>query len=76
MFFFIFGRSALVKQLSMKSFSSLCASVLNFAKTGSLVFSNIVHNDSWPWYLATDEARLKKKKNGGLEAFRHFFEFG
>ena len=38
---------------------------LTFLKIGSLVFSDIVHYDSWPWYLVTAEARFleKKKKN-------------
>ena len=35
---------------------------LGFLKIGWLVFSDIVHEDSWPWYLVTDEARFKKKK--------------
>ena len=44
---------------------SVCLSVrpsLNYFKIGSLVFSDIVHGDSWPWYLVTDEARFLKKK--------------
>ena len=35
---------------------------LGFLKIGWLVFSDIVHEDSWPWYLVTDGARFKKKK--------------
>ena len=35
---------------------------LSFLKIGSLVFSDIVHNDSWPWYLVTDRDRFLKKK--------------
>ena len=35
---------------------------LSFLKIGSLVFSDILHDDSWPWYLVTDEARFLKKK--------------
>ena len=27
---------------------------LSFLKFGSLVFSDIVHDDSWPWYLVND----------------------
>ena len=34
---------------------------LGFLKIGWLVFSDIVHEDSWPWYLVTDGARFKKK---------------
>ena len=61
---------------------------LNFIKIGSLVFSNILHNNSWSSYLVTDKARLLKKKFGsqkfgpmGLnqaqnKVFRHFVEFG
>ena len=37
--------------------------LLLFLKTGSLVFSDIVHDDSWPWYLVTDEGRFLKKRN-------------
>ena len=35
---------------------------LSFLKIGSLVFSDIVHDDSWPWYLVTDGTRFLKKK--------------
>ena len=35
---------------------------LSFLKIGSLVFSDIVNHDSWPWYLVTDGARFLKKK--------------
>ena len=35
---------------------------LSFVKIGWLVFSGIVHDDSWPWYLETDGAIFKKKK--------------
>ena len=35
---------------------------LNFLKIGSLVFSGIVHDDSWPWHLVTDRARILTKK--------------
>ena len=46
---------------------SVCLSVrtsLNFLKIGSLIFSDIVHDDNWPWYLVTDEAIFLKKKIG------------
>ena len=36
--------------------------LLLFLKTGSLVFSDIVHDDSCPWYLVTDEGRFLKKE--------------
>ena len=53
---------------------SVCLSVrlsLSFLKIGSLVFSDIVHNDSWSWYLVTDGARfLKKKKKNWRPEFR------
>ena len=48
---------------------------LSFLKIGSLVVSDIVDGDSWPYYLATDEGRIlkkkKKKKNaaGGVSNF-------
>ena len=44
---------------------SVCPSVrpsLSFLKIKSLVFSDIVHDDSWSWYLVTDRARFLKKK--------------
>ena len=54
---FIIGRSTLVGQRPMKSLSSVCPSVplsvpqsvppsLSFLKIGSLVFAEIVHDDS------------------------------
>ena len=37
---------------------SICPS-LSFLKMGTLVFTDIVvHDDCWPWYLVTDEARF------------------
>ena len=35
---------------------------LSFLKIGSLVLSDIVHDDILPLYLVTDEARFLKKK--------------
>ena len=62
-----FGCWTLVWQHPMKSLSSLCPSVclfvhpsLNFLNIGSLVFSNIVHDNSWPWYLVTGGDFWKK----------------
>ena len=63
-YYFIVGCLALVGQHPMKSRSSACQSVhlsLNFFKIGSLIFSDVVHDNSWPWYLVTDEARFLKK---------------
>ena len=57
-----FGRSTLVGQRPMKSLSSVRLSV---RPIGSLVFSDVVHDDSWPWYLVTDETRFLKKIFGG-----------
>ena len=64
------GRSTLVGQRPMKSLRSVCLSVcpsirpsLSSLKIWSLVFSDIVHDDSWPWYLVVDRARFLKKKN-------------
>ena len=68
---------------------SVCPSVLpslSFLKIGSLVFSDIVHDDSWPWYLVA--ARFLKKKIGDPNldqmgqnwaqnwVFWHFLKFG
>ena len=57
----------LVRQHPIKSLSSDCLSVplsLRFLKIESLIFSDIVHDDSWPWYLVTDGARLMKNSFG------------
>ena len=67
--FLCFGCSMLVGQRHMKLLTSICPSVcpsLSFLKIGSLAFSDIVHNDSWPGYLATDGPRFKKNN---LEAW-------
>ena len=56
------GCWTLVRQRPMKSFSSFCLSVR--LKFGSLFFSDIVHGDSWPWYLVTNAARYLKIKFG------------
>ena len=82
----------LVGQHPMKSLLFVCPSVcpsLTFLKIGSLVFSDIVHDDSWPWHLVTDEPDLCKKKIGSLNwvkwakirrktrgLFCHFLQFG
>ena len=45
--------------------------LLKFLKIGSLVFSDIVHDDSWPWYLVTDRARffeIKEKMTSRISA--------
>ena len=69
---------------------SVCLSVfpsLSFLKIGSVVFSDIVHVDSWPWHLVTDRARFLKKnwqpefgpnwrKSGPKLGFFLFFKFG
>ena len=42
---------------------SICLSgclSLGFLKIWSLVVSDNVHDDNWPWYLVTDEARFFK----------------
>ena len=36
-------------------------SSLSFLVIGSLVFADIVHDDSWQWHLVTDGARFLKK---------------
>ena len=53
------GRSTLNGQRCMKSLSSVCPSLI-FLKIGWLDFSDVLHDDSWPWYLVTDKARLLK----------------
>ena len=81
------GHSTLVGQHPVKSLSSVRRS-LRFLNIGSLVFSDIVHDDSWLWYLVSDEARFLRNIFGGLnlgptgvnqtqnEVFCHFLEFG
>ena len=68
----------------MKSLSSVCLPVclsvrpsLNFLKIASLDFSDILHDDSWPCYLATDEVRmdLMDLNQAQNEVFCHFLEF-
>ena len=63
-----FWTLTLVGQHPMKSLLSVCPSVcpsvytsLSFLKIGSLVYSHIVHDDSWLWHLVTDWARFLKK---------------
>ena len=60
---------------------SICPS-LSFLKNGSVAFFDILHADSWSWYLVTEEARhdmnlgsmgLNQAQN---EVFHHFLEFG
>ena len=51
---------------------------LNFLKTGSLVFSNTLQGDSWPWHLVTDGARCFNKswiinKSGTKWVFLSFY---
>ena len=55
----------------MKSLLSVSLSVclflrlsLNFVKIGLLVFSDIVHYDSWSWHLVIEGARILDKKFG------------
>ena len=48
---------------------------LNSLKIGSLVFSDIAHDDGWPWYLATDTGRLKKYGDPKLAAKWGFLPF-
>ena len=45
--------------LSLRPFVRLS---LTFLKIGLLGFPDIVHDDSWPWYLVTYKARLLEKK--------------
>ena len=66
-----FGCSTLVIQRPMKSLSSVCLSFRTYVCHQFFqdwiisFFSDIVHDDSWPWYLVTDEARFLKKSFAG-----------
>ena len=56
-------RLTLVGRRPMKSLS-VCLPIhpsRNFFKIRSLVFTEIIHDDSWPWYIVTDEARSLEK---------------
>ena len=70
---------------------SICPSIcpsLSFLKIRSVIFNDIVHDDSWPWHLETGEVRFLKKNIGGsslgpmglnqaqIEIFPHLLEFG
>ena len=77
------GRSTLVGHRPMKSLLSVCPSVyssvrplLSFLKIGSLVFSDIIHDDSWPWYLLTDRARFLKKNFGDPNEWARWDKIG
>ena len=62
----IFGRLTLVDSILLNhSRTSVRLSVypsLSFLKIGLLVFSDTVHDDNWPRYLVTEEARFLKRK--------------
>ena len=58
---FYFERLTLVWWRPMKSLSSICPSVTKFSQDWIISFFDIVRDDSWPWYLVTDGARLSKK---------------
>ena len=75
-------------QRLMKSLCSICPLVrlsicqficlsLSFLKIGSLVFSDIVRDDSWPWYLVTDRIWAKwaeiRPKTGFFLPFSQVF---
>ena len=79
-----------MKSLCLPVCLSVCLSIhpaLSFLKIRSLVFSDVVDDNSWPWYLVSI-TRLKKKKIDSLnlgpmdlnqdqnEIFSHFIEFG
>ena len=55
-----FGRLTLVGHDSRQSVRPSVRQ--DFLKIGSLVSSDFVHDNSWPWYLVPNEARFLKKK--------------
>ena len=68
-------------------FPTICPSFTKFSQVWIIgFFPDIVHDDSWPWYLVTGKVRFKKKGSlnfgpTGLnqaqnEVFCHFTEFG
>ena len=73
----LFGCSTLVRQRPMKSLTSVCLSIrlsicpsvrpsfrpsVSFLKIESLAFCDIIHDDSWSWYLVNYGARFLKKQ--------------
>ena len=65
-----FGRSTLVIRCPVKSLSSVCMSVhlsvcpsiTKFSEDWVIIFfADVVHDDSWPWYLVTSKARFLKE---------------
>ena len=76
-FLFIFERSKLVGKRSVKSISSVCPSVApsvrpsvrpsirpsvtKFSQDWIISFSDIILDDSWPWYPVTNQDRFFQK---------------
>ena len=80
----------LVGQRPMKSLLSICPSLhpsvspsvrlsvhpsLSFLKIGSLVFSDIVHEGNWPWYLVTDTIRFLGKNEMAARIWAKWAKF-
>ena len=57
-----FERSTLVGVL-WNQLSCVCQSVRPSVRPSLRVFSDIVHDDTWPWYLVIDKATFLKKIN-------------
>ena len=76
--FWSFGCSTLVGQHPMKLLSSVSVRLsvrpsLSFLKIGSLLSSDIVHDDSWPWYLMTDSQISEKKISAKIGPETRYF---
>ena len=50
----------------LKLFLSVRPFVTKFSQDWYISFSDIVHCDSWPWFLVTDNDRFLGGKNGSL----------
>ena len=82
--FWYFGRSKFGGERPMKSllsiFLSVCLSVFpsvrHFLKIGLLVFSEMIHDDSWPWYLLTEGTRFFFLKKIGVPHLEQIGQIG
>ena len=82
-----FGRLMLVDSVLRNRSRPSVRPSLSFLKIGSSVFSNIVHDDSWPWYKWLTKPDFWKKKfgpkfgwkgprSGPKLGFSYFLKFG
>ena len=81
-YWFLVGCSTLVGQCPLKSLSAvflsvrlfICPPVTKVSEDWIIIFSDIVHDDNWPWYLVTEKARFLEKKKKKEEKWWSDFE--